>query len=780
MFKYNKFRKQNIFFLILFMFSLFFTKTVFADSVDEKNVLILSSYGNQSTILSGYESKEWTDEIISSINSQFVDSKKNINLKMEYMGLGEKSWPQYYELYKNSFSDTRFDAIISLDDNAFNFLLKYADKLFPNTPVVFSGIYNFNKSIISDHTLFTGIIKSPDIQNTINTALKLNPNTKQIFIIDDNEESMQWVNNLYGDKVKILFSKESNIQKVKEEINNLPNDTVIYFSKTFKNDNDQNIPVQKSSDFLFKDINIPVYSRYYMQLNRESIGGVVTNGTDLGKEVGKLALRILDGEKPYDIPVTEDSSHNYVFNYDKLKQFNIDLNALPKGSQIVNEPPTSYVISKKLILYVTAIVIFIFILGLIFIKLNIRKRKLAEKLLCNSESLLSTLINSTPNIVYFKSPEGKLLQVNSKILEILNINEKDYKNKSIHELSNISSKAKYLLTKWESKDEEAWKAGSVYKSEEIIPDEKENINKIYDTLRVPLFNDDGTPQGLILLGLDITHHKINKENEKRIKELEYYDKLKTNFFSNISHELKTPLNLIFSAIQVIELKNSACEQGQRTIEKYINIIRQNSNRLLRIISNLIDITKIDAGHFSIHPQNKDIVHVVEGIVLSVVKYVESKGISIIFDTEIEEKVMAFDPDAMERIIFNLLSNSIKFTPSGGSIEVTIYDKIDNIVISVKDTGLGIPIEKQSSIFEKFVQVDKSLSRNREGSGIGLSLVKDLVSLHNGNIELDSTLGKGSEFRIEIPVRLVEEDKINVCTTEDKIDRSKIEFSDIYN
>jgi signal transduction histidine kinase len=174
------------------------------------------------------------------------------------------------------------------------------------------------------------------------------------------------------------------------------------------------------------------------------------------------------------------------------------------------------------------------------------------------------------------------------------------------------------------------------------------------------------------------------------------------------------------------------------------------------------------------------VNVVEEIVISVVDYVESKGISITFDTEIEEKVMAFDIDAMERIILNLLSNSIKFTPSGGCIEVNIYDKIDSIIISVKDTGLGIPIEKQSSIFEKFFKVDKSLSRNREGSGIGLSLVKELVALHDGAIELDSILGKGSEFRIELPVNLVHEDKINICTGEDKLERMKIEFSDIYD
>lgn len=745
-------------------------------------MLILSSYQNQSTISGGYESMQWTDEIIFSINSQFIDSKKNIDVKKEYMGLGEKSWPQYYELYKNSFSDTKFDVVICLDDDAFNFLLKYGEKLFSNTPVVFSGVYTFDESIISKHPFFTGVVKSQDVESTIDTALKLQPNTKQIFIIDDNEESMTSISTLYKDKIKITFSNENNILKVKEKVNKLPKDTIIYFSKAFKDDKGQKISPQRSSDFLFKDINIPVYCRYYIKLNTESVGGVITNGTDLGKEVSKLALRILDGEKPYNIPVTEDSSHNYVFNYDKLKQFNIDLKTLPKGSEIVNESPKFYEISKRLILYCTAIITLIFVVGLISIKFNIGKRKLMQRLLADSENLLGALINSTPNIVYFKSPEGKFLKINKATLDILNINEKDYKN--ILELSHIPIEKEPLLTEWEGKDQEVWKTGTVCRSEEIILDEKEKVDKIYDGLRIPLFNDDGTRQGLIFLGIDITEHKINEKNEHLIKELMYYDELKTNFFSNISHELRTPLNLIFSALQIIELKTSEFKEEQESVEKYISIMRQNCYRLLRIIDNVIDITKIDAGHFFTQNLNKDIVGVTENIVLSVADYVESKGVSITFDTEIEEKIMAFDADAMQRIILNLLSNSIKFTPSGGSIEVNIYDKVNSIVISVKDTGLGIPIEKQAAIFEKFVQVDKSLSRNREGSGIGLSLVKELVVLHGGTIELESTLGKGSNFRIELPVSVVQEDRnfneLNIYTSKNSVERIKIEFSDIYS
>ncbi|GIM29712.1 hypothetical protein CPJCM30710_23780 [Clostridium polyendosporum] len=575
-----------------------------------------------------------------------------------------------------------------------------------------------------------------------------------------------------------------NILEAKEKINNLPKDTVIYFSKTFKDDKGQDISIQKSTDFLFKDINIPVYSKYYIQLNRESVGGMVTNGTDLGKEVAQLALRVLDGEKPSDIPVTEDSAHKYVFNYNKLKQFHIDLKALPKGSEIVNQPSKFYNISKTQVLYLITGIIFIIILALAFVIANIYRRKLAERLLFDSESVLYTVMDSTPNIIYFKSPEGKFLKANNTFLSLLNIDEKDFKNKNVDELTNSSVDEKYVLENWMNQDEEAWNTGTMYRSEEVIPDKKENIDRFYDTLRIPLFNDDGTRRGLVLFGLDITDHKNNEENSKLIQEMMHYDKLKTNFFSNISHELRTPLNLIFSALQIIELKTSAFNEEQKSVEKYISIMRQNCYRLLRIIGNLIDITKIDAGHFFTQLSNKDIVNVVENIVLSVVDYVESKGISITFDTEIEEKIMAFDADAMERIILNLLSNSIKFTPSGGSIEVNIYDNTNSIVISVKDTGVGIPVEKQPSIFEKFVQVDKSLSRNREGSGIGLSLVKELVVIHNGTIELESIPGKGSEFRIEIPVTLVHDDEnsteFNIYTSENKVERIKIEFSDIYN
>ncbi|WP_082023888.1 ATP-binding protein [Clostridium polynesiense] len=267
----------------------------------------------------------------------------------------------------------------------------------------------------------------------------------------------------------------------------------------------------------------------------------------------------------------------------------------------------------------------------------------------------------------------------------------------------------------------------------------------------------------------------------KVKEL---DKYKTEFFSNISHELKTPLNVIWTGVQLLKSLKIEDYNENISIQKYLNIMNQNCLRLIRLINNIIDITKIDGNYLQLDLANKDIVFAVEEVALSVVNYAESLGLNIIFDTDIEEKYIAFDEDKIERIVLNLLSNAIKFTPKGGTIEVSIKNLKENIRIIVKDTGIGIPKDKLEVIFDRFMQVDKSLSRKTEGSGIGLSLVKSLVELHGGSIRAESIYGVGSSFIVDIPSRLLNDDSIpalaqKMLPTSNKIDKINIEFSDIY-
>lgn len=282
--------------------------------------------------------------------------------------------------------------------------------------------------------------------------------------------------------------------------------------------------------------------------------------------------------------------------------------------------------------------------------------------------------------------------------------------------------------------------------------------------------------------MDTIESKIN-ENNKLMEEVLQYDKLKTEFFANISHELRTPINVIFSALQLMEIDIQANTQYNNSMFiKYKDTIKQNIYRLIRLVNNLIDITKIDSGFFEVNLQNHNIVSVVEDITLSVAQYIENKSIELTFDTEIEERITGCDPYAFERIMLNLLSNAVKFTPAGGKIQVNLFDKKDRILITVSDTGQGIPEEKLEVIFDRFRQATDFNTRNHEGSGIGLALVKELVKLHGGSISVKSKYGLGTTFIIEIPIKIIEDSSpIELLNTigENHIEKINMEFSDIY-
>lgn len=295
----------------------------------------------------------------------------------------------------------------------------------------------------------------------------------------------------------------------------------------------------------------------------------------------------------------------------------------------------------------------------------------------------------------------------------------------------------------------------------------------------------GQVKGVFISARDITQRKIREEElEKQKLVAEEANLLKSQFLATMSHELRTPVNVIFSAIQLFELylKNSS-DVASLNCSKHLRAMKQNCHRLLRLINNLIDITKIEAGFIELHLKDVNVVSIVEDITLSVEEYARGKDIYVQFDTEIEEKIMALDPDKLERILLNLLSNAIKFTSKNGNIFVNVYNKETSIIISVKDTGIGIPQDKINQIFERFIQVENTMIRTNEGSGIGLSIVKSFVEMHGGTINVLSQVGVGSQFTIELPVKILSEQcHQNYTILNNKQNYGEvldIEFSDIY-
>ena len=286
---------------------------------------------------------------------------------------------------------------------------------------------------------------------------------------------------------------------------------------------------------------------------------------------------------------------------------------------------------------------------------------------------------------------------------------------------------------------------------------------------------------IIYIITKMTEYKRNEAKNKKLYQMaKEREQLKTDFIANMSHELRTPLNIITSASMLLEMKSNKEEtvSSEYILDK-LSHINQSSNRLRRLINNLIDISKFDSGFFECKCKNENIVYVVEDIVHEVVDYAKEKNIELIFDTEEEEIISFIDKEKIERVILNLLSNAIKFTNENGKIEV--YMKSDNnfIYISIKDNGIGISKEKIDHIFQRFYQVDNLLSRGSEGSGIGLCIVDEIIRMHGGKINIESEINKGTTFEIVLNVS-----KSNfIDKEEEKTDRNikdivKVEMSDI--
>lgn len=418
---------------------------------------------------------------------------------------------------------------------------------------------------------------------------------------------------------------------------------------------------------------------------------------------------------------------------------------------------------------------------------DISKRKEAEKQLMRSQALYRQLIELLPNPVFLMKDE-KIIMTNKEGQKFTQCDEgekiigKHYKD--IFKTHNGD---------WQRLEE---RMGKLLKEDTTV-----------DFLEEQLILKDGSIVDVEVAGASFTqdeeHYWVaviqDISQRKKIERLQHH----TQLFSNISHELKTPLNIILGSIQLLEnlqqdtSKSNIIEEEKQLQEvegcinrdkchKFIRIMKQNCLRLLRLMNNLIDLTKVDNGFLMYNFGSYNIIEIVEDITQSVEDYGKTKELSILFDTNVEEKFLLVDPDKIERILLNLLSNAMKFTEKGGNIMVRIQDLGDIVRISVKDTGIGIPEDRLDEIFERFKQVGSPLHQKNEGSGIGLSLVKALVEAHHGRITVKSKLGEGSEFIIELPTNWSDEgscenhELINISAREVNVERICIEFSDVYS
>lgn len=802
---------KKIICLLSLIICIMFSKSLLAHSenstlpdISQKNVLVVFS-GSQ--LLPG-------NKLISSTLLETLEDGGiyPLNINIEYMDKQQNSNPKFLMQYRdfliNKYENTKIDLVITIDSFALFFFNKEGKDLFKNAPLISITVSEIN---INDYkarnTLF--LTSSYDLKGTIDQAIHMLPNTKRILVVNGNSYSEIVSENKikpellknYGN-MDIQFLSELSLEQIKKTVSSpLPN-TIILFLTYFEDIDKNNYVPHKVASDLSKLASVPFFTLFEPMANSESIGGSMVSFQDEGLQAGKYALEVLRGNYNIVGGVSLPTKYVPIYNFQTLKRFGIDESLLPTATRLMFKNPSFFERHKALVISVVSIFGFLMFLILALI-INIRKRRKVESEILNINNQLEAKVRKRAEDLQHSRAKyielftnmisaGIILNVkdegNTFIIEDLNkaaesiekINRYNFIGMDLKEcIPNIPSDLLILL-------KQAWETGTPQHFSPILSlSTKSNgwrdnfyIFKLSQT-QIAMMYDDVTEK--------MEQQEIINENRQIIREALELEKLRTEFFANISHEFKTPLNIILGVIQINELmfKNEGKSIDRKKTLNSITIQKQNCFRLLKLINNLIDVTKFDSKIFELNMTNCNIVSLVEEVTQSVADYIRTNDLTLVFDTNTEYRIIACDLDKIERILYNLLSNSIKYTDSGGSIFVNITDGEKYVTITVEDTGMGIEKEKLDMIFERFRRIDTSFTRKSEGSGLGLSIVKSLVEMHDGTISVESKYGEGTKFTISIPVKVLDYkneenlDKLINNSITNRVERTKIEFSDIY-
>ncbi|MCP4579376.1 MAG: PAS domain S-box protein [Deltaproteobacteria bacterium] len=497
----------------------FIAVSIVAAELKNKRVLVLHSY---------HKGLGWTDSIAQGIEETFLSSGRPIETFTEYMDtkrvFDDKYLGDLAALLAHKYRNRRFDAVISSDDHAFQFLLSHHDDITPGIPAVFCGVNYFKDTFIADAPFFTGVVEAFSIKDTIDAALVINPNLKRVYSVVDktvtgkaNMKLLESVIPTYEDRLEFITITDMDMTEVRTEVSRLPPDSIVLLLAFTSDRSGKTFSLEQSADLITAASNRPVFSFWDFHLNHGVVGGMLTTGISQGKTAAELALRIIDGESPADIPVIKTSPNRYIFDDAVLNKFDIDLERLPSGSNVINRPPSFYKQHKRLV-WLVSLAFGVLMLLTVLLAVNLLARRSAEARLRKSEDKFRALLETTSDWIWEMDAQGCYTYVSPKVTDHLGYTPGEVLGKTPFDFMPPS---------------EAERVGPIF-HKTILSKQRivqlKNVNRhmdgrevILETTGVPILDADGTLQGYRGVDRDITErHKAEetlRESEERYRVL---------------------------------------------------------------------------------------------------------------------------------------------------------------------------------------------------------------------------------------------------------------------
>ena len=699
----------------ILLFSLLFFNYLFASS---KEVLLIHSYHK------GYI---WTDDISQTIEKNFKPLK-DVELTTVYMDTKRIDTPEYLsslaKLYKQQFEDRKFDLIIISDNNAFDFMIKYHDYLFKDVPVVFCGINNFDKVLLHENDMknyMTGVAEEVDVQKNIELISKLHPNLKNLLIINDKsatgnavKRDLNPIIEKYQKRFNIDYTDNLEINNLKEKVSNLdPNNSVILFVLLFKDTTGKYFTYKQSFQEVKKVSQVPIYGLWDFYLNDGIVGGLLTSAVAQGEAVSKMALKILNGKKPTEIPILEKSPNVYMFDYNELKKFNINIFDFINDPIIINEPSSVYKEHYKFFI-ITMIIILTLSTIVIILRANIQRREKVELELSNRLEFDKVLLDTIPNPIYYKNIDGKFLGCNTGFEKLVNSTRDDIIGKTAFDFfpHKIAS-ANTLI------DKELLKTFSTSTSEFTFYTPSNEMKHIILNKAV-YKNIDGTVGGIVCIMDDITERIQQKQfmiQQSKLAEM-------GDMIAAIAHQWNEPLVELSALVQDIQTSYLLNELKDIDVKDFVNDSMIQIKYMSKTLSDFRNFLKPSTKKnlFSISKALNEINEIIgKQIFYSNIK------MSFNYKNKNEELLIYGFENEFKQVLLNLINNAknkivenFKDSEKDGKIDINIERCASYNRIEIIDNGGKIDEKIINSIFDPYFTTKES------GTGLGLYMAKVII------------------------------------------------------
>jgi signal transduction histidine kinase/ABC-type uncharacterized transport system substrate-binding protein len=679
---------------------------------NSKEILVLHSYN---------DGLKWSDGITSGIK-EIIEKYPNLELTIEYMDSKKIDNQEYFDtlinLYEKKFSNRKYDVIISVDNYAYEFVLKNHKKLFNSSALVFCGVENFDEKQIPKElkSEVTGVIEYKELKKNIELIKDVIKELNILYIIsDDSFSSLAIKEQILNDSkefekdVKIIFDNQIDINTISEKINNLDKNSAILFTSLYKDKNGKYITYNNLREF-FKNSKYPIFALNKIHLSQGVVGGIMVSPQEQGVEAAKKAVEIIEGKKAGDLPFVIPTS-KYYFDYEILKKYNLDNFEIPFLSNIVNKPKSFFEENRRFIdsAFLLMPLLILLIIGLI---VNISKRIRLEIKLVEQNKLDNVLLNNIKSAVYWKSNQDILLGCNDALCKLLDMKKEDI----------IGARIDIIMPELYEK----------LKNEDGFIDELETQlsfkNRFLDVLirRKKYFNKKNQEAGVVTLISDLTDIK-KLQNQKNKNEQFIIQRSKLSeigeIMTSIAHQWKAPLIEISTIAQELLYKRDKRELTKEDSKEFVEEIMTQVSYMTNTIDDFRDFIKpsLQKSEFEVNFAMQELLRVVEhnikyNYIKVEVNYENNQKFKIFgYPNEFKQSILSIINNCRDSILKRRQNEDIE-----GLIKINISSKEDETCIKIQDNGIGIKEEYLEKIFEPF------FTSKKNGDGFGLYMVKLII------------------------------------------------------